>query len=344
MASRDDSYGLVGGGYFKPSAAVGRIFNLALAALLLLFALPVIAVVALAVLLRIGRPVVYKGARLGLHKREFVMYKFRTLVPNAEDVVGPNLLTHDYQLATPFGRFLRETRLDELLQLINVLKGDMDLVGPRPVRPAVYEAICKHIPNYDVRFGVMPGVVGFAQLFTPHTSPKRIRTLVDNALVRKKDRLAWDVGIVFYAGWRILSITVTRTCKFVANDLLRSKVVRRYEEKRKLERVAPREEARVLMKVGAQPVATLIDINERAFLMRASAKLEVDAPVEFTLETEVRRGGDLRARRKRATCRGRVYRETVREDDLVDYVVEYKPVSPLNYYMINQYFLSRSMA
>jgi len=343
MGRSEESYGLVGGGYLKPSALLGRLFNVALALPLLLLSLPVICVVAVAILLRNGRPIIFRSERLGFRKRHFVMYKFRTLVPNAEDVVGPNLLTHEHQLSTPFGKFLRETRLDELPQLVNVLKGEMELVGPRPVRPTVYEAICRNIPNYDMRFGVMPGIVGFSQLFTPSNAPKRIRTLVDNALVRKKDKLAWDVGIVFYAGWRILCIIVSRTWRLMVNGLVRERVLKHYDEKRKLERVTPKR-ARVWTPDSPEPIAELIDINEQAFLMRAPAKLSLTAPLALRLETEVSRSGESLVRRKRAFCRGRIFRELVREDGQTDYVVEYKPVSPLNYYMINQYFLSRSMA
>ncbi|MDA0655343.1 MAG: sugar transferase, partial [Proteobacteria bacterium] len=111
--------------------------------------------------------------------------------------VGGGLLSSSDRLETRTGKLLRETRLDELPQLINVVLGDMSLVGPRPERRAVYESQCKHIPGYDNRFAVKPGIIGYSQLFTPHSAPKRARSLLDNYYVRRRQK--WFVDIIFFA-------------------------------------------------------------------------------------------------------------------------------------------------
>jgi lipopolysaccharide/colanic/teichoic acid biosynthesis glycosyltransferase len=140
-------------------------FVLALTGLVLLA--PVLATCILAVLAS-GRPVLYRGPRVGRAGAVFRMYKFRTLRPDAELRLGPYLgeeLTRRTELElTPVGRALRATKLDELPQLYNVLRGDMSLVGPRPIRPAFFVELCAEIPAYWQRLVVRPGVTGLAQL------------------------------------------------------------------------------------------------------------------------------------------------------------------------------------
>ena len=97
----------------------------------------------------------------------FMMYKFRTLNPDAEDrlgpFLGPELTRRTEDEVTGVGRILRATHLDEVPQLFNVLKGDMSIVGPRPIRPTFFEELCLEIPRYWQRLVVRPGITGFAQ-------------------------------------------------------------------------------------------------------------------------------------------------------------------------------------
>jgi lipopolysaccharide/colanic/teichoic acid biosynthesis glycosyltransferase len=138
--------------------------------LLLLLSLP-IALCALAVLASGGRPVFYRGARVGRAGRVFQMYKLRTLRVDAEQRLGPYLGEELSRLTsqelTLTGRALRAAKLDELPQLWNVLRGDMSLVGPRPIRPAFFEELCEAIPAYWQRLVVRPGMTGLAQLRLP---------------------------------------------------------------------------------------------------------------------------------------------------------------------------------
>jgi lipopolysaccharide/colanic/teichoic acid biosynthesis glycosyltransferase len=145
-----------------------RAVDVIAAATLLVLLSPLIAACMLAVLASGGRPVLYRGARVGRAGRVFSMYKLRTLRPNAEDRLGPYLGEELTRLTegemTRVGRVLRAGKLDELPQLYNVLRGDMSLVGPRPIRPAFFVELCEQIPAYWQRLVVRPGVTGLAQL------------------------------------------------------------------------------------------------------------------------------------------------------------------------------------
>src|SRR6059036_4106024 len=105
-------------------------------------------------------PAIYAGRRVGKGGREFRMYKFRTMVTNADSVGGPNTPDDDPRL-TRTGRFLRRYKLDELPQLVNVLRGDMSFVGPRPQRPPFVHDLSRRVPFYTSRHSVKPGITGW---------------------------------------------------------------------------------------------------------------------------------------------------------------------------------------
>src|SRR5262249_35504322 len=124
----------------------------------------VLLIVALTVKLTSRGPVFYRGERVGKDERVFTIYKFRTLCVGAEKQIGARLLKEDDKVYTPIGRFLKKWKLDEIPQLFNVIKGDMSLVGPRPVRPIFLADFKQEIPGYALRFRVRPGATGLAQL------------------------------------------------------------------------------------------------------------------------------------------------------------------------------------
>ena len=137
-------------------------------AFFLLVSLPVTIVIALLVLATSGRPVLYRGERVGRGGRVFEMLKFRTLRPDAEQRLGPHLgpelVRRTAEETTALGSRLRATQLDEIPQLWNVLRGDMSLVGPRPIRPRFFEELAGELPAYWQRLVVRPGLTGFAQI------------------------------------------------------------------------------------------------------------------------------------------------------------------------------------
>ena len=152
----------------RPVDRLLRALDVVLALALLVPGAPVLAVAALAIKLTSGAPVLYRGLRVGRAGHTFTMYKLRTLRPDAEDRlrglqdVELDRLTESEH--TRVGRILRATQLDELPQLVNVLRGDMSIVGPRPIRPVFFEELVVDIPQYWQRLVVRPGLTGFAQL------------------------------------------------------------------------------------------------------------------------------------------------------------------------------------
>jgi lipopolysaccharide/colanic/teichoic acid biosynthesis glycosyltransferase len=145
-----------------------RTFDIFLSTFFLLLLLPVALLIATLVLATSGRPLFYRGERVGLGGRVFTMLKFRTLRRGAEErlgpYLGPELVARTRAETTRVGAWLRATQLDEIPQLWNVLRGDMSLVGPRPIRPRFFEELANELPAYWQRLVVRPGLTGFAQV------------------------------------------------------------------------------------------------------------------------------------------------------------------------------------
>jgi lipopolysaccharide/colanic/teichoic acid biosynthesis glycosyltransferase len=145
-----------------------RCLDVTLSCLFLLVSLPVTLPIALTVVLTSGLPLFYRGARVGRGGQVFDMLKLRTLRPGAEARLGPylgeELVRRTKHETTPIGRWLRATQLDEIPQLWNVVRGDMSLVGPRPIRPRFFEELADELPAYWQRLVVRPGLTGFAQV------------------------------------------------------------------------------------------------------------------------------------------------------------------------------------
>ena len=142
----------------RVQAHLKRVFDVVVSATALVVLAPVMGLIALAVWRTMGRPVLFRHVRPGLHGKPFVMYKFRTM-RDLRDAEG-KLLPDEARL-TPFGRWLRSTSLDELPELLNVLRGEMSLVGPRPL---LMEYLDRYTPEQARRHEVKPGITGWAQI------------------------------------------------------------------------------------------------------------------------------------------------------------------------------------
>jgi exopolysaccharide biosynthesis polyprenyl glycosylphosphotransferase len=145
-----------------------RAFDISASIALLLVALPVILLAAIAVKLDSPGPVFYRQTRVGRGGQVFTLFKFRSMVQDAEAKAGPAWATKRDPRITRTGRFLRLTRIDEIPQVFNVLRGDMAFVGPRPERPEFVASLAEQIPHYRDREVVKPGITGWAQVNYPY--------------------------------------------------------------------------------------------------------------------------------------------------------------------------------
>jgi sugar transferase (PEP-CTERM system associated) len=145
-----------------------RAFDISVSLIGITLASPLALLTALAVRLDSPGPILFKQERVGQFGKLFTMYKFRSMVMTAEDETGPVWSTEGDARITKVGRFIRKTRLDEIPQMWNVLKGEMSFVGPRPERPHFVELLKKKFAFYDERHNVKPGVTGWAQVCYPY--------------------------------------------------------------------------------------------------------------------------------------------------------------------------------
>ena len=150
-----------------------RIFDVSSSAVGLLLSSPIMILVSIAIKLTSKGPAFFVQERVGQNGVPFGLFKFRTMVHNAEELIGATLAIPNDPRVTYIGRFLRRFRLDELPQLWNVIKGDMSFVGPRPERPVFVEGFQKTVPSYTERHKVKPGLTGLAQVRSFYdTSPE----------------------------------------------------------------------------------------------------------------------------------------------------------------------------
>jgi lipopolysaccharide/colanic/teichoic acid biosynthesis glycosyltransferase len=189
-----------------------RALDVLLSTLLLVLSLPLTAPIALAILLTSGPPLFYRGERVGRGGRIFTMLKFRTLRRGAEARLGPylgaELVARTRAETTRTGAWLRATQLDELPQLLNILRGDMSFVGPRPIRPRFFEELAAELPGYWQRLVVRPGLTGFAQ----------VRKGYETSMAEK---LAHDLEYIADRSLRLYLRTLTATAVRVLRQFLR---------------------------------------------------------------------------------------------------------------------------
>jgi exopolysaccharide biosynthesis polyprenyl glycosylphosphotransferase len=148
-----------------PAALLKRAIDILVSAVALVIASPLMLIIAILIKLTSpAGPVLFRQPRVGLHDKRFTVYKFRSMIPDAEAQTGPVVAKPDDDRCTPVGRVLRRLSLDELPQLFNILKGDMSLVGPRPMPIFLVERFTEEIPRYLERHQVRPGLTGWAQV------------------------------------------------------------------------------------------------------------------------------------------------------------------------------------
>lgn len=161
-----------------------RFVDVVFSAFGLMISSPLFLIFAVAIKMTDGGPVFYKQERLTIGGRHFWIYKFRTMIQDAEKKSGPRLAGEKDERILPVGHILRRTRLDELPQLINILKGEMSLVGPRPERPELAAEIVRDIPEFEYRLKVKAGLTGYAQIYGKYNTTPYDKLKLDLTYIR----------------------------------------------------------------------------------------------------------------------------------------------------------------
>ena len=191
----------------RPRDVVLRALDILLSSLFLLVSLPISLLIAVLVLATSGTPILYRGERVGRGGHMFTMYKFRTLRRGAEgrlgQYLGEELVRRTQGEFTPVGRWLKATQLDEIPQFVNVLRGDMSLVGPRPIRPVFFEELAHELPSYWQRLVVRPGLTGFAQVRRGYETPMAEKLAHDLEWIADRSVRLYLYTVVA-TGWRVI--------------------------------------------------------------------------------------------------------------------------------------------
>jgi exopolysaccharide biosynthesis polyprenyl glycosylphosphotransferase len=181
---------------FSPYVYAKRAFDFGVAATGLLLALPICLATAAAIKITSPGPIFYTQERMGLNGRRFPIYKFRSMRTDAESQSGPQWATKNDSRVTPIGLFIRKHRIDEIPQLINVLKGDMSMIGPRPERPHFHAEFCEKWPLFDRRLAVRPGVTSLSHVLGSYDSEPEDRLRYDLMYISSLS-LVLDLKILF---------------------------------------------------------------------------------------------------------------------------------------------------
>jgi lipopolysaccharide/colanic/teichoic acid biosynthesis glycosyltransferase len=338
-------------GYRVTNEPLYRLWNLILLAVIGSAALPVMGAIYVILRLTQRSPIFYKGIRLGRNRKPFIIYKFRTLATCAERRTQACVLPPQSGLETRVGKYLRVCRLDELPQLFNVLRGDMNFFGPRPVRRVIARQAQRTIASYDRRFSVKPGLVGYAQLFMTHRTPKALRSRLNAHFSRRK--------ACFWKEPLIMALTVWGMTRKGVEMILKQShrrikgVVRRHRDASvpyahaDLDRIVSN---LAMRKTSLAYVCTekgrincvMLSINHEAFAFLAPVPLGPGDGM-FLLQRDIKRAG-----KKMITAKCKV--DLVLLDTSVmeprfsyRYSAYYEPLKDFDAYVIDKFFLKNSL-
>jgi lipopolysaccharide/colanic/teichoic acid biosynthesis glycosyltransferase len=184
-------------------ASIG--FEAIFAILLLILFSPIMILVAVAIKLSMGGKILYSQTRVGKDGKHFSIYKFRTMIENAEAQTGAVLATKNDPRITTLGKILRASHLDEFPQLFNVLMGDMSFVGPRPERPEFVEIYEKEIAKYVRRREVKPGITGLAQICLPYDATASAKIQYDVYYIDQRHSILFNLLISYYTAIKMVT-------------------------------------------------------------------------------------------------------------------------------------------
>lgn len=182
-----------------------EILELIAAIALVLIFLPFLMLVALSIKLAMRGDIFYSQTRVGKNGSLFKIYKFRSMIENAEKTTGPVLATSNDPRITRLGKFLRASHLDEMPQLINVIKGEMSFVGPRPERPEFVEHYEQEINQYIKRRDVKPGITGLAQICLPYDATAQEKLEYDLFFIEHQASILFSLVISYYTALKMFT-------------------------------------------------------------------------------------------------------------------------------------------
>jgi sugar transferase (PEP-CTERM system associated) len=182
-----------------------RVFSIAVSAILLILLSPIILLTMLLIKLDSRGPIFHCQERVGKDGKAFTLWKFRSMRADAEKQTGPVWSEPGDRRVTRVGKILRRTRLDEVPQLFNILRGDMSMVGPRPERPHFVKELATMIPFYHLRHAVKPGITGWAQINYEY----------GNSVRDAVEKLQYDLFYIKHMSWVLDSVIVLQTIKTV---------------------------------------------------------------------------------------------------------------------------------
>lgn len=201
-------------GFHAQNPFIYKLYNTVFAFFLFVLVSPLIIIISICLFATQGPDILYRGVRIGKNGKTFQIYKFRTLCrESAQRITQTCALPRGTNIETPLGGFLRETRLDELPQLLNVIIGDMNILGPRPVRPEIAIIECKKIENYEMRFLVKPGLIGPTQALFAHGASKRLRARMNNKLVQRPVCIVAEIQFFVQVAWSMIIKCLKMICE-----------------------------------------------------------------------------------------------------------------------------------
>lgn len=172
-----------------------RIFDIIASCIGLLIGTPILVIFGIAIICEDGGPIFYKQERLGLYGKKFFVYKLRSMRIDAEKIGGAQWAQKNDPRITKVGKIIRKTRIDEIPQLINILSGDMSLIGPRPERPELTYKFEEEIPGFIDRLSVKPGLTGWAQVNGGYEISPQEKLTLDLEYIRNKS-IIMDLKII----------------------------------------------------------------------------------------------------------------------------------------------------
>jgi len=287
----------------------------------------------------------FKGSRMGKDKKLFKMYKIRTLVNDAEKRTG---VWHkgDKSLELWYGRFLRNTRIDELPQLFNIVKGDMVFVGPRPMRITDYENSYAHINGSEMRFSVKPGLTGYSQFYTPGSTPRKIRIHIDNYFIRVNKSVFHKLGFIVRTGTQFIFKLVIESAFMLKDKIYRLIHANAVECRRQLPRKKLGIECGIHKgKVNGSPIrSNIIDMNTEVVRLSlpASQMLKENEQVAITMVCKTIKKKRERIHKIHLNGTVNSQRKQQEKTEKNEFVVAYQPMTDSDLYWTHKYLLKAS--